>query len=157
MKKQIANAGPFPVTSEKNYGTNAITEKGVAIKAEQDNEAAPIVEPATPTRKKCSINDDKGTPGRNPRTPTGSNSKPMLASPAKLDVTTKSTPRKRNAPKTAVADSRGIPASWDDADDADKMMLTMKDQGASWAEIRNKWTSMTGIETAPRSVFPVVH
>ena len=126
------------IASDKNYN-------GAVIKSEQDDKHGNIGEPVTPPRTKRVTANGKVTPGGTSK----NNSKP--GSPSKSNgLTAKSTPRKRNAPKGGIADQRGIPISWDEADDADKMMFTMKDEGASWSVIREKWTAMTGIETAPR-------
>ena len=65
-------------------------------------------------------------------------------------MTVKDTPRKRQAPKKGLAVPRGIPSSWENADHADKMLVTMKDNGESWAEIRATWKEVTGQDTAPR-------
>ncbi len=145
-KKQTGGGGPDPTTASKKCNTPNKKVNGAAIKSEQDQENGNIVEPVTPTRTKRDTANAKVTPGR-----TSSDRKCMSTSPSKPnDLTTKSTPRKRNAPKGGIADQRGIPLSWDEADDADKMMFTLKGQGAPWAVIREKWTAMTGIETAPR-------
>ena len=65
-------------------------------------------------------------------------------------MTVKDTPRKRQAPKKELAAPRGIPGSWENADYADKMLVTMKEKGESWAEIRATWQEVTGQDTAPR-------
>ena len=65
-------------------------------------------------------------------------------------MTVKDTPRKRQAPKKELAAPRGIPSSWENADYADKMLVTMKEKGNSWAEIRATWQEVTGQDTAPR-------
>ena len=67
-------------------------------------------------------------------------------SPTKSD----GTPRKRAAPKGALAPPRGIPSSWETADAADRMLVTMKNEGQDWSTIREKWTIMTGTETCGR-------
>ena len=145
-KKQTDSGGPDPMTASKKRDAPNKKIKATVIKSEQNHEDENIVEPVTPTRTNRNTANGKVTPGR-----TSPNSKSKSTSPSKSnDLTTKSTPRKRNAPKGGIADQRGIPLSWDEADDADKMMFTMKDQGAPWAVIREKWTAMTGIETAPR-------
>ena len=126
------------IASGKNYNS-------AVIKSEQDDKHGNIGEPVTPPRTKRVTANGKVTPVST------SNNNPKSGSPSKSNgLTAKSTPRKRNAPKGGIADQRGIPISWDEADDADKMMFTMKDEGASWSVIREKWTAMTGIETAPR-------
>ena len=145
-KKQTDNGGPVPVTASKKGSAANGQGNGGAIKLEQNDDYGDIVEPVTPTRTKRDTANGKVTPGR-----TSSTNKSMSTSPSKADdLTTKSTPRKRNAPKGGIADQRGIPNSWEEADDADKMIITLKSQGAPWAVIREKWTAMTGIETAPR-------
>ena len=145
-KKQTDGGGPVPATASKKVLAANRKDNGAAIKVEQSHEHGNIVEPITPTRTKRNTATGKVTPGR-----TSSDSKSTSTSPSKPnDLTTKSTPRKRNAPKGGIADQRGIPNSWEEADDADKMIFTLKSQGEPWAVIREKWTAMTGIETAPR-------
>lgn len=65
-------------------------------------------------------------------------------------TTVHNTPRKRQAPKKELAAPRGIPSSWDNADHADRMMVSMKEKGEGWAEIRAAWKEATGQETASR-------
>ena len=144
-KKQTDSGGPEPVLTSKKTIASSKNYNGAAIKSEQDHEHGNIVEPVTPTRKNRVTANGKVVPGGT------SNSNSKSCSPSKSNgLTAKSTPRKRNAPKGGVADQRGIPSSWDEADEADRMMFTLKDQGTSWGVIREKWTAMTGIETAPR-------
>jgi len=49
-----------------------------------------------------------------------------------------------------MAAPRGIPTSWETADDADKMLVMMKEQGEDWAAIREAWKDATGQDTANR-------
>ena len=65
-------------------------------------------------------------------------------------MTVHKTPRKRQAPKKEVIAPRGIPSSWDEADDADRMLVTMKEKGEGWSEIRAAWKAATGQDTASR-------
>lgn len=65
-------------------------------------------------------------------------------------MTVANTPRKRQAPKKDLAVPRGIPSSWDNADHADRMMVSMKENGDGWADIRAMWKNVTGQETAAR-------
>lgn len=65
-------------------------------------------------------------------------------------MTVHNTPRKRQAPKKEVVTPRGIPSSWDEAGDADRMLVTMKEQGQGWSEIRTAWKAATGQDTASR-------
>lgn len=69
-------------------------------------------------------------------------------------TTVNNTPRKRQAPKKELAAPRGIPSSWDNADHADRMMVSMKEKGEGWAEIRAAWKEATGQETASRYTLP---
>lgn len=54
-------------------------------------------------------------------------------------------PRQRTAPENPVAPSRDIPASWDEADAADRMLVTRKENGDSWKVIYKAWEAMTGL------------
>ena len=67
-------------------------------------------------------------------------------------TTVHNTPRKRQAPKKDLAAPRGIPASWDDADAADRMLVHMKEKGEGWNEIRAAWKVATGQDTASRYI-----
>ena len=60
--------------------------------------------------------------------------------------------RQRTAPK-AVAAPRSIPHSWEMADEADKFLVTMKEKGCSWVEIRKVWQEETGQLTG-KSTLP---
>lgn len=144
-KKQTDSRGPEPMSTSKKSIASDKSYNGAIIKSEQDHKHGNVGEPVTPPRTSRVTANGKVTSGGTSK----NNSK--SSSPSKSNgLTAKSTPRKRNAPKGGIADQRGIPISWDDADDADKMMFTLKDQGVSWGVIREKWTAMTGIETAPR-------
>ncbi|MCJ1431656.1 hypothetical protein MMC27_001011 [Xylographa pallens] len=63
---------------------------------------------------------------------------------------TKSASRKRGPIKAAegIAPGRTIPLSWDDASEADRKLVQMKEAGKSWPEIREMWKSVTGHESA---------
>lgn len=144
-KEQTNSGGIEPVIASKKRIASSKNYNSAAIKSEQDHNYGNNGEPVTPTRtNRVTANGKVASVGT-------SNSNSKSCSPSKSNgLTAKSTPRKRNAPKGGIADQRGIPYSWDEADEADKMMFTLKDQGASWGVIREKWTAMTGIETAPR-------
>ena len=47
-------------------------------------------------------------------------------------------------------DPRPIPTCWDEMDDADKTMMSMKQAGKSWAEIAEVYQENTGQATQPR-------
>ena len=41
-----------------------------------------------------------------------------------------------------------IPTCWEEANAADRMLITMKDGGADWSKIRELWKEITGQDTA---------
>lgn len=102
------------------------------------------------------ISHDEGTTSPNPkkRSPTKKAAKgdaDKSISPTKDgDSTVRNTPRQRAAPSKAMAAPRGIPTSWETADDADRMLVMMKEKGDDWAAIREAWKDATGQETANR-------
>ncbi len=102
------------------------------------------------------ISHDEGTTTPNPkkRSPTKKAAKgdaDKSISPTKDgDSTVRNTPRQRAAPSKAMAAPRGIPTSWETADDADRMLVMMKEKGDDWAAIREAWKDATGQETANR-------
>lgn len=118
-----ATEGPEPVTPKK--GKRA-TVKGKAVKAENGT----------------NVDDESAETTDKPVSPTKGN--------GESETTAKETPRKRQAPKKELAAPRGIPGSWEDADHADRMMVSMKERGDGWAEIRAAWKDVTGQETASR-------
>ena len=60
--------------------------------------------------------------------------------------------RRRRRPTRTVATPRNIPNSWDDADPADKLLVTMKENGDDWNTIREAWKAETGQEPAESSL-----
>lgn len=60
--------------------------------------------------------------------------------------------RRRSRPTRKVATPRNIPTSWDDADPADKLLVTMKENGDDWKTIREAWKAETGQEPAESSL-----
>ena len=151
----------YPV---KKHAPSHAKKANCAGKSGKDKAA----EPATPTGKTTlwssesgAVNDKTNT--NIPSNKCGSSTKPTSpdkpASPAKStgskssgssSMTARETPRQRQAPKGAPADPRPVPTSWDDADDADKMLMTMKQAGKTWEEIREAWEEKTGFMTQPR-------
>lgn len=47
-----------------------------------------------------------------------------------------------------------IPSCWEEASAADRMLVTMRGQGAEWGKIRALWKDITGQDTA-KSTLPV--
>ncbi|MCJ1400359.1 hypothetical protein MMC11_003564 [Xylographa trunciseda] len=84
--------------------------------------------------------DSKIKKPRTPKTPKTINAKSV----------TKSVARKRGPTKAAegIAPGRTIPLSWDDATEADRKLVQMKEAGNSWVEIREMWKTETGQDTA---------
>ncbi|MCJ1392600.1 hypothetical protein MMC18_005470 [Xylographa bjoerkii] len=84
--------------------------------------------------------DSKIKKPRTPKTPQSDNSNGV----------TKSAARKRGPVKAAegIAPGRTIPLSWEDATEADRKLVQMKEDGKSWPEIREMWKTETGQETA---------
>ena len=56
--------------------------------------------------------------------------------------------RKRQPAENPIATPRGIPKSWQTASEADRMLVTMKDAGKNWDEIRKMWKDLTSQEAA---------
>ena len=56
--------------------------------------------------------------------------------------------RQRRAPKNGIMDSRPIPRSYEECEEADKALLDMRDnEGKTWKEIRVVWEELTGQKT----------
>lgn len=153
-----------------NDDTPITTELSVTKKAKTETRCgADVKEPKTPSPKKRAPPQKKAagdtikteaddneptTPSPKKRSPTkkavkGSNDNSV--SPTKDDDNTvRNTPRQRAAPAKAMAAPRGIPTSWDTADEADRMLVIMKEKGEDWAAIREAWKDATGQDTANR-------
>ena len=124
-------------TSTENEGDNALDE------------------PVTPPNKRAT--STKAAPGKykyNGRDDEEGDEDP-LTPPKSIRVegtNARGTPRKRQPPKDKTAVPRGIPESWEEADEADRMLCRMKQQDppASWDEIRKAWKQITGVDSAAR-------
>ena len=68
-------------------------------------------------------------------------------------MATPQTPRKRKASGAPATPARPIPANFEAADEADRMLVKMKDDGSGWPEIRAAWKDVTG-ETPGVSTLP---
>ncbi len=93
--------------------------------------------------------NDATTPKKK-RTPTKAKAEDVEAEDGGEEAVT---PRKRKAPSAPVTPGRPIPANFEAADEADRMLVKMKDDGLGWAEIRAAWTKATG-ETPGASTLP---
>ena len=154
-------ATPTPKTSPKKRASPKKKQTADAIvkteNGETDGETEGL-EPVTPKKGKRAPAKGKGE-GKDSKTNGGGGSSENSSSTKSngngnaemIDgMTVHNTPRKRQAPKKELAAPRGIPTSWDDADHADRMLVTMKNKGDGWAEIRAAWKAVTGQETASR-------
>lgn len=153
-----------PITpSPKKRAPKKQNPAAVSVKTEntETNGETEGLEPVTPKK-------GKRTPAKGKATKTDNNAKTgdestettdKSVSPTKGNgeiegTTVNNTPRKRQAPKKELAAPRGIPSSWDNADYADRMMVSMKEKGEGWTEIRAAWKDVTGQETASRYALP---
>nr|POE75112.1 hypothetical protein CFP56_63347 [Quercus suber] len=62
-------------------------------------------------------------------------------------------PRKRRIPSKAVVAARPLARTWVEASEEDKMLITMRDENRSWADIRKEWELLTG-EVVGGSTLP---
>ena len=132
------NMDTTPIQS-KFTPLNGIPESNAASEVDEDSE------PQTPTKttpKKRGSNAVKdkteGTPAKK-RTPT-------KAKAVKEPKTPKAKAVKEKAPKGAAgkSDKRPIPLSFEEADEADRLLVEMKNHGATWKEIKEMWVEKTG-------------
>ncbi|KAI9786296.1 MAG: hypothetical protein M1835_003102 [Candelina submexicana] len=137
-------------------------------KAESDDISPPIT-PKTPTKRtkkafksetdegketsKAKAKRTKGditTPGKevdDAAIPSFSKKKRNSAAVDDGAAETPITPRKRRAPTKPQTAGRSISTNLEDASKEDKMLISMKDNGKTWAEIRKAWKEMTGEDT----------
>lgn len=81
------------------------------------------------------------------RPTTSKNKKPKKANvKSSADTEENSTPPLKNR-KTKVS-SLPMPTSWAEAGAADRMLVSMRDNGDDWAKIRKQWKEVTGSDTA---------
>lgn len=146
-------------TSKKRASPKKKDAAAVKVKAEDgelDGETEGL-EPVTPKKgkratvkgKAAKANDDVDASGGSAES-TDKSVSPTKGNGALEGMTVHNTARKRQAPKKDVAPPRGIPTSWDEAGDADRMLVAMKEKGEGWAEIRTAWKEATGQDTASR-------
>ncbi|KXS95417.1 hypothetical protein AC578_6765 [Pseudocercospora eumusae] len=76
-----------------------------------------------------------------------------LPGPSKAAAAALARPKqKRKATGRKHAQTRPIPRSLDECDDADRLLLELRDDGGDWKDIRPKWTALTGETTAPSTL-----
>ena len=68
---------------------------------------------------------------------------PVLPKPQPVSKQHVQPAAKRQAPKS-IATPKGIPNSWEEAGELDRMLVTMRAEGKSWPEVRDAWTAKSG-------------
>lgn len=165
-KTNAKKRGASTNAESSSEDTPITTERSITKKAKTETRCrADVKEPKTPSPKKRASpqkktikaeadDDEPTTPSPKKRSPAkraAKSSTDLSVSPTKEgDNTVRNTPRRRAAPAKAMAAPRGIPTSWDTADDADRMLVIMKEKGEDWAAIREAWKDATGQDTANR-------
>ena len=139
-----------PVTPKKRASPKKKNATDVKVKTEdgETDEVTEGLEPVTPKKGTRALAKGKANDATNGSTEASVS--PTKGNGAPDGMTTHNTPRKRQAPKKETAAPRGIPSSWEKADAADRMMVTMKEKGEGWNDIRATWKELTGQDTAPR-------
>ncbi|KAL9134635.1 MAG: hypothetical protein Q9175_004175 [Cornicularia normoerica] len=127
-------------TETENGETNGETEGPEPVTPKKGKRA--------PTKAKATKTDNDDKTNNDSAETTDKSVSPTKGNRETEGTTVNNTPRKRQAPKKELAAPRGIPSSWEDADHADRMMVTMKEKGEGWAEIRAAWKEATGQDTA---------
>ncbi|KAH0371335.1 hypothetical protein KCU65_g2043, partial [Aureobasidium melanogenum] len=122
------NDGETPTTSSSNKG------KG------RKRAAAPKT-PKTPT----------STPSRKPKAGTTAR-KSTKKTPA-ADMSTMGHQRIRKAPKDGIAQVKPIPHSFEECDEADQTLITMRDAGHTWNECKARYAEIEGV-THGNSTIP---
>ncbi|KXT08971.1 hypothetical protein AC579_4030 [Pseudocercospora musae] len=76
-----------------------------------------------------------------------------IAGPSKAAAAALARPKQKRKPTgRKLAQTRPIPRSHDECDEADKLLLELRDDGGDWKDIRPKWTALTGEKTAPSTL-----
>ena len=108
--------------------------------------------PKTPSPKKRAANDNVETPSSNKKR------SPTKATPSSVNATgtkdaadgspaTPSKSRKRAPLKYTPAKTLTIPLSWEEAGEADRALVQMREAGEGWPAIRKMWKEKTGQDT----------
>ena len=123
----------------------------------------PSVTTTAPQRGHASANPESGMTKKGETTPIRMN-KPDEQSATSPTTTPKNKKQKKADPKASVATEEiltpppknskaktgfvPMPSSWAEAGVADRMLVTMRENGDDWAKIRKQWKEMTGLVTA---------
>ncbi|KAL8643664.1 MAG: hypothetical protein Q9226_008204 [Calogaya cf. arnoldii] len=144
-KKKPSTPGRPAKFGDAKDSENAATESnGSGTDRPSTPEAQDVQEPKTPKTPGSPIDDN--VVEANNTTPRPARAK---SHPAKPKVTAKHSPVKgKRAGAEKVAEKVVLPTKWSEASTADKTLVSMKEAGKPWSEIRVKWFEMTGQDTA---------
>lgn len=156
---KTGDANATAVAEPKTPKKKAVTAKAKKAAAdaadgqETSKDDKDSVEPVTPKKKRTpakpkvvtpkAVTDNAETDNEDDETMTTPKAK---TTPSKSKSNDDGTPRKRT-PASAIAPSRSIPTSWEEASDADKLLVKMKEEGSDWSTIRAAWKDATGQDT----------
>lgn len=143
-------------TTDNNTGAGEATspkqKRGPAKATNGDIDAMEEVVPVTP-KKRTPKSKGKKVKAEEPGTEVVASASGSTQTGADgMGENAKGEARKRMAPKKAVATPKEIPSTWDEADEADKMLVNMRDSGEDWITIRAAWEAATGQVTAGSSL-----
>lgn len=136
--------GVEPVTPKK---------KATQVKANKaTTDAAEGAGPLTPKKKRSPVKPktpktEVASEDESPSSPKDLSVKVTPAKAKATENTTEGVKSRKRAPVNTIAPHRVIPASWEEATDADKMLKQMRDAGKDWGSIRAAWKEATGVDT----------
>ncbi len=155
---KTGDANATVVAEPKTPRKKAVTAKAKKAAAdaadgqETSKDDKDSVEPVTPKKKRTPAKPKVATPKAVTDNAETDNEDETMTTPKAKTTPSKSksnddgTPRKR-ATASAIAPSRSIPTSWEEASDADKLLVKMKEEGSDWSTIRAAWKDATGQDT----------
>lgn len=88
--------------------------------------------------------------GANPKSSPVDSTTENIISTSSITPISKNNNKNKNRDKTkkAKVNSLPMPISWQEAGVADRMLVSMRDNGEDWAKIRKEWKEVTGSDTA---------
>lgn len=86
-------------------------------------------------------------------TTASSSKKPRSDNPVPTSVPAPKKPTRQRDPSKKQATARNIPRSLEECGEADRELITLRDGGAGWKDIREKWRQITG-NTPAHSTLP---
>ncbi|KAI4265327.1 MAG: hypothetical protein L6R38_009503 [Xanthoria sp. 2 TBL-2021] len=145
-----------------NQARSANTEDEVAKKSDYEaaeSQGSGTERPSTPEAQTVKEAKTPKTP-KTPKSPEGENiveandTTPRPARAKTHSAKPKAAPKQsspvkgKRAGAEKVAEKVVLPTKWSEASTADKTLVSMKEAGKPWSEIRAKWLEMTGQDTA---------